>query len=166
MRWKEFWAAVLWMLGICLSIIAIFGITSDVKLSLAVLSVSVGILAIIWVFRARRSLSSGSSLRSYTTYFLVSLIFVLLFSLWTIADEIAHFEDALSYIGFIFITIAYFIFLRAAYQILTIGKEFGFQQEAVRIKTVLQEAPTEISTATKSKGKKKQGKQLKKKQKA
>ncbi len=139
MNWKEFIAATIWLFGITLSIIAIFAILGDIKLSVGVLSLTLGILAIIWVSIARKSLSPGSSLRTYTTYFLLSLIFVMLFSLWNIADEIFHFKSFLSYVGYIFIAASYTIFLRAAYQILSIGKEFGFQTQAMRIKSAMEE---------------------------
>jgi len=146
MNWKEFIAATIWLFGIALSIIAIFAILGDIKLSVGVLSMSLGILAIIWVSIARKSLSPGSSLKAYTTYFLLSLILIMLFSLWNIADEIYHFKGLMSYVGYIFIAASYIIFLRAAYQILSIGKEFGFQPQAMRIKTAMEERKDTISS--------------------
>lgn len=137
MKWKEFLVATLGLFGICLSIIAIFAIVQNFKVAIGLLSISLGILAIIWISIARKSLSPGSTLRSYTTYFLVSLVFVMLFSVWNVTDELFHLQGFWSYTGYIAIGIAYILFLRSAYQILTIGKEFGFQPEAMRIKTVM-----------------------------
>ena len=79
MKWKEFIVATVGLFGIALSIIAIFAIVQNFKVAIGLRSISLGILAIIWVSIARRSLSPGSTLRSYITYFLVSLIFVMLF---------------------------------------------------------------------------------------
>lgn len=138
MNWKEFIAAVIWLFGIVLSILAIFAITQNIKLAVGVLSLSLGILAVIWVLIARKSLSPGSSLRAYTTHFLLSLIFVMVFSLWDISDEIFIFKGTLSYAGYIFVAVSYIVFLRAAYQILSIGKEFGFQTQALRIKSAME----------------------------
>ncbi len=151
MNWKEFTAATIWLFGILLSILAIFAITQDVKIAVGVLSLSLGILAIIWVSIARKSLSPGSSLRAYTTHFLLSLIFVILFSLWNISDELYNFKGLLSYVGYLFLAVSYIVFLRAAYQILSIGKEFGFQTQALKIKSVMEakQDSSEINKAIK-----------------
>jgi uncharacterized membrane-anchored protein len=135
----KIFATLIWLIGILLSFYAIFKIVNNIKLTVGFIAISFGILALIWISIARKSLSPGSSLRKYVTLFFWCLTLILVFSIWTTFGEIITFKGIMNYIGYIFLTVAYILFVITAYQIYTIGKEFGFQNEAVRIKKVMKE---------------------------
>ena len=92
---------------------------------------------------ALKSLSKGSSLRKHTATFLVCLIFILLFSIWHTMEKLFDWRrsivEVMLYPGYFFITAAFLIFVFAAYQILVMGKEFGFNIEASKIKKIMKE---------------------------
>ena len=127
-------AGILWIIAIALSIFAIFKIIPNFEISVGFLTISFGILAAIWTFIAVKNLSPGSSLRSYTLYFLFSIIFILLFSTMHTFEIILGLQGNIVILKYLFITIAYLIFVYASYSIWRIGKEFGFKDEALNIK--------------------------------
>ncbi|HLC98882.1 MAG TPA: hypothetical protein VJC00_02640 [Candidatus Nanoarchaeia archaeon] len=131
---KIIFATVAILAGIA-SIIIVLG---NAEYIIASLSLTFGVLAIIWTLTAHGSLSPGSSLRSYTAYFLACLVFVLIYSVWNNAITIFNITGYLSYLEYLFVTIAYLLFVSAAYKIYSIGKEFGFQKEAGKIKMVME----------------------------
>lgn len=137
MKIKTLIGAILWFAAIIASLIAIFRITANVEVAVGFITISFGILAIIWTSIAIRSLSPGSSLRSYTKTFLFCLIFIILFSIWHVLGKVLVLEGLIIFPEYIFIAIAYLIFAAAAYRIWRIGKEFGFREQAARIKGVI-----------------------------
>lgn len=133
-KFSTFLAEAVWVLGILLSIFAVFRIIKDFEISVGFLTISFGILAIIWTYIAVENLSPGSSLRTYTLCFLFSLIFIILFSVMHTLEMIYHWESSIVILKYVFITISYLIFVYASYRIWKIGKEFGFKDEAFKIR--------------------------------
>jgi len=134
---KEMLAMLIWIIGIILSLFAIYRIVENPEVTTGLISLSFGILAVIWTSIARKSLSVGSSLRKYTSYFLFCLIFILAYSTWSVLDGIVKWKGIFVYFGYIFLITAFFVFTIASYQIHKIGQEFGFEKEAKRIKKAM-----------------------------
>ena len=123
-------------------LIAIFRIVVDTEIAIGFVTISFGVLAIIWTSTAISSLSKGSSLRKHTTNFLFCLVFVLLFSIWHTISKLFRWRETINevmlYPGYLFITLAFLIFVVTSYQILTMGKEFGFQRQAKDIEKIIE----------------------------
>lgn len=142
METKDIIALVLAVVAILTGLVAIIKLVVIKELVVGVLSLTFGIMAIIWTYRARKSLSKGSELRKYTDYFILCLIAILFFSIWdtflTYYQNInLVINEAWIYPKYLFITSTYLIFLRASYQILYLSKKFGFSEEASDIKKIL-----------------------------
>ena len=131
------------LLAIAAGLLAIFKIVTNIEAAIGFVTVSFGVLAVIWTLMAVKSLSPGSALRKYVTNFLLCLIFILLFAVWHTLSIIFEWRKTLNeawlYPGYLFITIAFLIFVATAYQVLTMGKEFGFRSQADKIKKVIEE---------------------------
>ena len=131
------------LLAIAVGLLVIFKIVTNTEAAIGFVTLSFGVLAIIWTSMAVKSLSPGSSLRKYVTNFLLCLIFILLFAVWHTISIIFEWRKTLNeawlYPGYLFITIAFLIFVTTAYQVLTMGKEFGFRTQAEKIKKVIEE---------------------------
>jgi len=134
--------ALLGFLGVAAGLISIFRVVVDTEVAIGFVTVSFGILAIIWTSTAIASLSKGSSLRRHTINFLLCLIFVLLFSIWHTISKLFKWRETLNefmlYPGYLFITLAFLIFVATSWQILTMGKEFGFEKQAKQIKKIME----------------------------
>ena len=143
MKTKDKIAAIVAIIAIVIGLTAIVKLVSTISIELTVglISLSFGLTAAIWTLRARKHLSPGSSLRRYTTNFFLCLIFLLIFSMWItvgkVVDLKAKFGIGVAYVEYLFITAAYLTFVIAAYQILYLGKEFGFEKEAETIRKVI-----------------------------
>ena len=133
-KFGKFSAGLLWTIAIALSIFAIFRIIRNFEVSVGFLTISFGILAIIWTSIAFKHLSAGSSLRSYTLRFMFSLIFILLFSIMHTLEIALQLKGKIVILKYFFITISYLIFVYASYSIWKIGMEFGFKDEALSIR--------------------------------
>lgn len=133
---------ILAFIAVAGGLIAIFRIVVDTEIAIGFVTISFGILAIIWTSTAISSLSEGSSLRKHTTNFLFCLIFILLFSIWHTISKLFKWRETLNelmlYPGYLFITLAFLIFVITSYQILTMGKEFGFQKQAKEIENIIE----------------------------
>lgn len=116
---------------------AIIVIVGSAELIILSLSLTFGIMAIIWTVMAHGSLSPGSSLRSYTGHFLACLILILISSLWTGIAKILGLSGAWNYVDYIFMTLAYVVFVVTANKIYHLGREFGFQGQARKIKEAM-----------------------------
>jgi len=147
MNFKTLFSIIIWVFAILMSIFSIFRIIPNIEIATGFITMSFGILAIIWTSIARANLSKGSSLRNYTTSFLFCLIFILLFSIWDTFDKIFEWNGLTMMPKYIFITIAYLIFSYASYSIWKIGKEFGFKDEAKKIDKVIKEKQLKKSRA-------------------
>ncbi len=133
---------VLAFIAVAGGLIAIFRIVVDTEIAIGFVTISFGVLAIIWTSTAISSLSEGSSLRKHTTNFLFCLLFILLFSIWHTISKLFKWRETLNevmlYPGYLFITLAFLIFVITSYQILTMGKEFGFQKQAKEIEKIIE----------------------------
>ena len=131
------------LFAIAAGLVAIFRLVIDTEVAIGFVTISFGILAIIWTSMAIKSLSKGSSLRKHTTNFLFCLIFILLFSIWHTLSKLLMWRETLNefmlYPGYLFITLAFLIFVVTSYQILIMGNEFGFEKQANKIKKVMME---------------------------
>ena len=131
------------LIAIVFGLITIFKIVVDIEIAIGFITMSFGILAIIWTSMAIKSLAVGSSLRKYTTNFLFCLIFILLFSIWHTLSILFGWRESINeimlYPEYFFITMAFLIFVLTSYQILAIGKEFGFESQAKKIRKLIKE---------------------------
>lgn len=134
---KEILKIIFAVVAILAGIAAIIIVLGNAEFIIAFMSLTFGVMAIIWTVMAHGSLSPGSSLRSYTRYFLACLILVLISSLWDSAARIFMIGGAWRYLDYLFITLAYMVFVAASFKIYTLGREFGFQKEANKIKDVI-----------------------------
>lgn len=126
--------------GVLAGIYALFVISPTIDIALGFFVLSLGLLAIFWTINAYKNLSPHSTLRNYTAQFLVSLVFVLLSSIWTTVTTIVEVTGALVYLSYIFTSVAYVAFVIAAYKILNIGKEFGFKEQSNVIRKALKKS--------------------------
>ncbi len=126
-------AEFIWTIAVLLGIIAIFGI-APFKIALDAIILSLALLALVWIHIARKSLSKGSSLRKFASYIFLCLVFMFLYSVWSMAEQIAVSEFYLKYLWF---GVAYLFLIVACYKLMKIGKEFGFSVEARNIKKLL-----------------------------
>jgi len=129
------------IIAIIIGMIAIIKFIGDPQLIVGSFSLIFGITALIWIIKARKSLSKGSSLKSFTTTFLFILIFVLCYSLCDIITKLFLLEGTYDQIimlhKYAFISFAYITFVGAAYKLRKIGKEFGFSMQVDEIKKVM-----------------------------
>ncbi|MBW2983799.1 hypothetical protein KY361_01685 [Candidatus Woesearchaeota archaeon] len=140
---KKGLGTVLGLIAIAAGLVAIFRIVVDTEVAVGFVTISFGILAIIWTSMATGSLSKGSSLRRHTVNFLFCLVFVLLFSIWHTLSKLFKWRETVNefmlYPGYLFLIMAFLIFVITSYQILTMGQEFGFGQQATKIKGIIKE---------------------------
>jgi hypothetical protein len=126
--------------AIILGMVTIMWIVKQADLIAGIVSLTFGIMAIIWSYRARRAMSQGSSLQEYSTYFIVCLIFIVAFSIALTTERFFVRTTAgtfLMYLEYTLLTMAYLTFVAAAYKIWSIGQEFGFQAESAEIRRVI-----------------------------
>ncbi|MBT4539470.1 hypothetical protein HOI26_04090 [Candidatus Woesearchaeota archaeon] len=121
-------------LAVLFGVLALIFLLPVAELTIGFLSLTFGIVAIMWTVRARNNLSVGTSLRSYTSYFLLSLIFIVLFSIWDILIFLFQWQGGLIYPRYFLITFSYLVFTFASYKILYLGKQFGFQPQVKKMK--------------------------------
>lgn len=134
---KDFFKITFMIIAILAGVTAIIKILGNPELIIGVLSLTFGIMAMIWTLIAHSSLSPGSSLRSYTNHFLACLIFILLFSIWKTTIALFPVEGMLAYLEYLFLTMAYIVFAVAANKIYRLGREFGFQNQSNKIKQAI-----------------------------
>lgn len=134
---KESIKVIFALLAVLAGIAAMVIILGNAEFIITFMSLSFGVLAIIWVIMAYSSLSPGSSLREYSAYFLACLIFILISSVWSSLVKILNIKGAWHYLDYLFITLAYMVFVVAAHKMYHLGKQFGFQKEANRIKNTM-----------------------------
>lgn len=135
------------LIAILVGLIAIIKIVYIAEIIIGFFSLTFGITAMIWAFKARNSLSIGSELRKYANFFLVSLMSIITFSTFDLLLSI--FKDTelalyFYYPKYVFLTVTYFIFLASSYQILSIGKVFGFNKAAENIKKVMKNKKSKV----------------------
>lgn len=126
--------------AVVLGLITIMWIVKQADLIAGIISLTFGIMAIIWSYRARKALSPGSSLREYSMYFIICLIFIVAFSIALTSERffvMARMVTALVYVEYSLLTLAYLTFVVAAYKIWNIGQEFGFEKESAEIRKAI-----------------------------
>ena len=127
--------------AILFGLYALIRIIDHKELTVGAFTLTFGIMAIIWTTRAIKALSPGSSLRTYAGYFLASLIFIVLFSVYHSLNTFFKWQqtigDFMVLPEFMLITITYMIFMIASYNIYKLGKEFGFQAQAKGIEKII-----------------------------
>jgi len=101
-----------------------------------------GVVALVWTYSARKQLAQGSSLRQYTSNFLVALAFIIASVGWHILSEITPIGQtmgsAAEYPGYFLLIIAFLVFVLAAYQMKFISQEFSFEDQAKDMKQALE----------------------------
>jgi len=129
------------LVAIIFGVVAVVKLVGDAELIVNALSLTFGVTAVIWVFKARKSLSKGSSLRNLTTNFLFILIFILCFSFWSLSVKMLGLEqfygDIVILIGYMFISFAYITIVGTAYKIRKLGHEFGFTTQSKEIEDLI-----------------------------
>jgi len=132
---------VIALLGIVAGLVSIFIIVPDTEVAIGFVTISFGIMAIIWTSLALGALSKGSSLKKHTSYFLLCLIFILLFAIWHTMSKLFGWRETLNeywlYPSYLFITLAFLIFVITSYQTYTMGQELGFGKQAKTIRKVM-----------------------------
>jgi len=126
---KEFGQMATALIAVLFGVFALIQFVSIVEIIIGLLSLTFGIVALIWTYRALHSLSKGTSLREYTGYFFFSLLFIFLYSLWDTLIILFEWKNFLIYPKYFLLTIAYLVFCFAAYKILYLGKQFGFTSQ-------------------------------------
>lgn len=133
---------VLGFLSILFALMVLFRIVGNIEISIGFVTISFGILAVIWTVMAVKNLAIGSALRKHTVFFLYCLLFILLFSIWQTTSILMGWRKSINelmlYPGYFFITAAFIIFVVASYQALKMGKEFGFGQQASVIRSIIE----------------------------
>ena len=139
---KKSLSTLLGLIAVIGGLIAVFRVVVDTEIAIGFVTISFGILAVIWTFMAVTSLSIGSSLRRHLTNFLFCLIFILLFSVWHNISKLFGWRETINefmlYPSYLFITLAFLTFVLTSYQTLKMGKEFGFEKQAKEIKKVIE----------------------------
>ena len=62
------------LLAVLFGVYAVTQILGEVNLIVSVISLTFGLVAIIWTYMAKQSLSKGTMLREYVVYFFYSLV--------------------------------------------------------------------------------------------
>jgi len=121
-------------IAVLFGVYGLIRLVANADLIVGFLSLTFGITAMIWTYRAMGNLSPGTSLREYTSYFFYSLTLVVLFSVWDTLASIFNWEGFLLYPKYLLITAAYLVLSFAGYKILYLGKQFGFKQQVKDMK--------------------------------
>ena len=104
-----------------------------VDLVVGLLSLTFGIVAIIYAIRAKLSLSRGTELRDYASYYLSALISIVIFSIWDTLIFIFKWTGFLVYPKYFFLTFSYLVFVFTSYKIMRLGKQFGFKEQVKKM---------------------------------
>jgi hypothetical protein len=121
------------LLAVLFGVFSLVMFVPSAELIVGFLSLTFGVLGIIWALRAKLSLSKGTMLREYATYFFFALVFIVLYSFWDTLAMLLGWQGALLYPKYFLITISYLIFVFAAYKMLHLGKQFGFKPQVEKM---------------------------------
>ncbi|MBI4448223.1 hypothetical protein HY643_04530 [Candidatus Woesearchaeota archaeon] len=130
---KNFIKIIIASIAILGGLLAIIKIVQQLEIAIGLISITFGVLAIIWVNRARKILSKGSSLKEYAKIFMFALTLTMLFSISEMLEKILLWAGPMLYLKYFFISAAYLVFVFAAYKMLYLSKEFGFGEESKKI---------------------------------
>jgi hypothetical protein len=131
-------AEILWILGIVLSMIALFYIVPT-AIALGALVLSTAIFALVWIHIARKNLSKGSSLADFASYLFACMSFFLISYLVQLTADIFELSEVLwlNYISYFSLVIAFLLLTLTSYKLMRIGREFGFAVEIKKIKSLV-----------------------------
>ena len=136
------------LVAVASGLVAIFRIVLDTEVAVGFVTMSFGVLAIIWTYSAYKSLSAGSSLKIHTRNFLLCLVFILLFTIWHTMSKLFRWRETVNeyllYPGYLFLIMAFLIFVLTSYQILSMGKEFGFESQAKEIEKIISQKKNSV----------------------
>ena len=129
------------LIAIIVGIVAVIQLIGNAELILSALSLTFGIMAIIWIVKARIRLSRGSSIRKLATNFLVTVILIICFSIWGIVVNMLGLEaiygDIINFPQYLFISFSYIAFVGTAYKLMKMGEEFGFNVQSKKIEQLI-----------------------------
>jgi len=134
---KEVIKNILGAAAILIGVYAASTLIPSADMLIAALSLTFGIMALIWVWRAKNAFSMGSQLRDFTGSFLSCLVAVLIFSLYDNAIAIFSLDSSWAYGKYVLITIAYINFAVTAYKMRKLGDVFGFSEQSLKIKKAM-----------------------------
>ena len=134
---KEIIKNIIGAVAIYIGIYAVTKIIPSLDLIIGTLSLTFGLMAIIWVWKAKNAFSKGSALRDFSGAFFSCLVSILLFSIFDSASTLLHLGEMWKYVKYALITIAYINFVYAAYKIRNLGTVFGFSEQSTKIKKAL-----------------------------
>lgn len=134
---KEIIKNILGAAAIVLGIYATSALIPSADILIAALSLTFGIMALIWVWKAKNAFSIGSQLRDFTGSFLSCLVAVLIFSLYDNVLAIFNLGSNWAYGKYALITIAYINFALTAYKMRKLGDVFGFSEQSLRVKKAM-----------------------------
>jgi len=141
MEKKRMLGSIVALIGVIFGLIAIFKIIKHPEIVTGFITLSFGVLAIIWTAVAVNSLSKGSSLKRYTLNYLFCIILLVLYTFWNTVGLLFNWKEQanslLIYPSYVFLTLAFLVFVSTSYQILSIGKEFGFKSQAKNIEKII-----------------------------
>ena len=127
------------IISIIVAIYAIFKISPTVEFAIDFFTISFGLLALIWAYKAYQSLAPNSSLKSHALLFALGLTLMVLYRLLTVISTFITTQRIYSYFEYLIVIIAYLLFVAASYKIMQIGQEFGFSESTSLIKEALKE---------------------------
>ncbi len=123
--------------AILIGIYAASALLPSIDIFIVALSLTFGVMALIWVWKAKNAFSAGSQLRDFTGSFLSCLVAVLMFSLYDNAIAIFSLDAKWIYGKYALITIAYINFVYTSYKMRKLGDVFGFSEQGARIKKAI-----------------------------
>lgn len=130
---------ILGIMSIIIAIYAIFRISPNIDFTINFLTISFGLLALIWAIKAYKSLAPNSSLKKYSLLFALALTLMVFHRILIILGTLMTLSSWYNYLSYLLITLSYILFVAAGYKILEIGKEFGFAESTSLIKEALKE---------------------------
>ena len=134
---KEVIKNIIGSAAILIGIYATSTLIPSADILIAALSLTFGVMALIWVWRAKNAFSIGSQLRDFTGSFLSCLVAVLIFSLYDNTIAIFNLDSKWAYGKYVLITIAYINFVVTAYKMRKLGNVFGFSEQGLKIKNAM-----------------------------
>lgn len=130
---KDYGKILTALLAVLFGVFGLLKLVPNIELAVGLLSLTFGLVAIFWTYRAKTSLSVGTSLRDYSNYFLVSLVLIVGYSIWDTLLTLLGWTGYWMYPKYALITVAYLIFVLASSKILYVGKTFGFHSQVQKM---------------------------------
>ncbi len=134
---REIAKNVIGALVIYLGIYTMTKIAPSLDLVIGAISLTFGLMALIWVWKAKIAFSKGSSMRDFSGSFFSCLLSILMYSILESFIIMRNLGGVWIYLKYALMTIAYINFVYAAYKMRSLGTTFGFEDQGKRIKKVL-----------------------------